>query len=258
MPAKKPKIRVTCASCGNTFDRHPYRINYAKNQFCNRECKANWMSKNITGKDHPRWVDGLVISCGRCGKEFRQESGKLKRNKRNFCSKVCRDKWFVENGIVAGSNNPMWKPPIVKPCDQCGKTIERKKSRVGKNKRTRHFCCKECKHQWHAENLSGENSPMWKGGKAVYKKYYGPNWRRQSKNARKRDGYACRNCGISQKKIRRKLDVHHIRPFKSFGYIRGENDNYKKANELVNLISLCPDCHKAAESGKIPVQTNLL
>jgi 5-methylcytosine-specific restriction endonuclease McrA len=116
-----------------------------------------------------------------------------------------------------------------------------------------------CKREWMKDHLSGlfrgEKGPNWKGGKV---KYYGPNWRHQRTKARERDGYKCRHCGVSQKSLGRRLDVHHIKPFRSFGYIFGQNDNYKIANELSNLISLCPNCHKAVENNEFPIQPNLL
>jgi predicted HNH restriction endonuclease len=38
------------------------------------------------------------------------------------------------------------------------------------------------------------------------------------------------------------LDVHHILPIRYF-----EEENYKEANKLSNLISLCEVCHTTAE-----------
>jgi DEAD/DEAH box helicase domain-containing protein len=42
--------------------------------------------------------------------------------------------------------------------------------------------------------------------------------------------------------------VHHLRPFREFGYVRGENRNDRLANTLENLITLCRACHHQAES----------
>jgi DEAD/DEAH box helicase domain-containing protein len=44
--------------------------------------------------------------------------------------------------------------------------------------------------------------------------------------------------------------VHHIRPFREFNYIPGQNENYQEANQLDNLITLCPSCHRQAEAGQ--------
>jgi 5-methylcytosine-specific restriction endonuclease McrA len=116
----------------------------------------------------------------------------------------------------------------------------------------------ECKYAWISQAFAGENSWNWKGGPDEYPKYYGPNWKRQSRRARKRDGYKCRHCGITQEELGRRLSVHHIIPFRSFDYVRGENNNYKQANLLTNLISLCPDCHRAVHHKGVGVQPNLL
>jgi len=74
----------------------------------------------------------------------------------------------------------------------------------------------------------------------------GPNWAQQRDRARARDGYRCQHCGIVERPGRQH-DVHHLRPFRSFGWVPGQNDNYRTANELDNLITLCPSCHQQAE-----------
>ncbi|MEK6575009.1 MAG: DEAD/DEAH box helicase, partial [Chloroflexota bacterium] len=79
---------------------------------------------------------------------------------------------------------------------------------------------------------------------------YGPNWEAQRNAARARDGYRCRECGAAEPTPPPppQHHVHHIRPFREFGYVRGQNENYKLANELDNLITLCPSCHHRVES----------
>ena len=76
---------------------------------------------------------------------------------------------------------------------------------------------------------------------------YGPNWEVQRRRALERDGYRCRRCGVPDTP-ERPLHVHHIRPFRTFGYVPGENEAYKEANRLDNLITLCPRCHRLAET----------
>jgi DEAD/DEAH box helicase domain-containing protein len=78
---------------------------------------------------------------------------------------------------------------------------------------------------------------------------YGPNWEVQRQAARQRDGYRCRQCGAPERPGRQH-DVHHIQPFRQFGYVRGQNERYLQANALDNLISLCPACHHRAESAR--------
>jgi DEAD/DEAH box helicase domain-containing protein len=78
---------------------------------------------------------------------------------------------------------------------------------------------------------------------------YGPSWPPARQAARARDGYVCRQCGAPQREGR-EHDVHHIRPFREFGFIPGENHNDRLANDLENLITLCPSCHHRAEAAR--------
>lgn len=75
---------------------------------------------------------------------------------------------------------------------------------------------------------------------------YGPNWQKQRQQALSRDNHTCQMCGAKDGM----LHVHHIRPFREFGYIPGKNNNYQQANQLENLITLCPRCHRQAEAGQ--------
>jgi len=83
----------------------------------------------------------------------------------------------------------------------------------------------------------------------------GPNWPTQSARARARDGHACRRCGALEHPGRQH-DVHHVVPFREFGWVPGENDAYLRANHLSNLITLCPNCHRLAEQ-RVAVQSTL-
>ncbi len=78
---------------------------------------------------------------------------------------------------------------------------------------------------------------------------YGPNWEAQRDAARARDGYRCRRCGAPERDGRQH-DVHHLTPFRVFGYVPGKNDLYKLANQSENLITLCPSCHRRAERAR--------
>ncbi len=75
---------------------------------------------------------------------------------------------------------------------------------------------------------------------------YGPGWIRQAAHIRRRDR-CCILCGITRAETRRVLDVHHITPRRMFGYIPGQNCNYRWANHAANLITLCQPCHRRVE-----------
>jgi DEAD/DEAH box helicase domain-containing protein len=78
---------------------------------------------------------------------------------------------------------------------------------------------------------------------------YGPNWEQQRQAARARDGYRCVICGKPEPPDR-PHHVHHRRPFRAFGYVRGENDHYLLANDLDNLMTVCPSCHAKIETAE--------
>jgi DEAD/DEAH box helicase domain-containing protein len=78
---------------------------------------------------------------------------------------------------------------------------------------------------------------------------YGPDWPEVRAAARERDGYHCRQCGAPEREGRAH-DVHHLRPFREFGYVPGENRNDRQANALDNLITLCSTCHHRAEAAR--------
>jgi DEAD/DEAH box helicase domain-containing protein len=75
---------------------------------------------------------------------------------------------------------------------------------------------------------------------------YGPNWARARDAASARDGGRCRQCSAPEREAKAH-DVHHLRPFREFGYVPGENRNDQLANALDNLITLCLACHHRAE-----------
>jgi DEAD/DEAH box helicase domain-containing protein len=75
----------------------------------------------------------------------------------------------------------------------------------------------------------------------------GPNWEEQRNRARARDGHRCRHCGAPERPGRAH-HVHHIQPFRTFGYVRGKNDQYLEANRLENLVTLCTSCHRRVEA----------
>jgi DEAD/DEAH box helicase domain-containing protein len=68
---------------------------------------------------------------------------------------------------------------------------------------------------------------------------YGTEWDRIREKVLRRDGNRCQACGSSESY--QALHVHHITPFRSFS-------NQETANQLQNLITLCPACHRQAES----------
>ncbi len=86
-----------------------------------------------------------------------------------------------------------------------------------------------------AYNLVGLDSPF-------SAKEYGSNWTKQQRKCLKRDDRQCRVCGKTEEEIGRAPAVHHITPRTEF-----DNGEWRKMNELSNLISLCHSCHGQLE-----------
>jgi predicted HNH restriction endonuclease len=107
------------------------------------------------------------------------------------------------------------------------------------------FCSQECMGKYWEEYrvFAGENNGNYIGSYDKHKKYYGENWRKQRREARKRDNYKCVMCGITEEEYGMELSVHHIIPFVAF-------DDYREANKLSNLISVCESCHRKIHSGE--------
>lgn len=93
------------------------------------------------------------------------------------------------------------------------------------------------------KNGKGASNANWKGGKSLWPfgNSRGPNFQEQSEKARERDEQTCQQCGQTEAELGRRLDVHHKIPFENF-------PDWREANDLSNLVSLCQPCHKRLEA----------
>lgn len=192
----------------------------------------------------PRKPDpNLDVACTQCGVIFHTSKQRLRKNKKgNFCSLKCYDAFRRETGYN--------KPPPRKDdpsktlnlvCSQCGKEFKRKIYNIKPSKYGVTFCSRKCAGHWRSENLTGEDSPNWKGG--YHYEYGGSHWKRQRRLARERDHHICQDCGITEQEWGYKLDVHHIVAYDLF-------DDPKDANHLNNLVTLCRKCHSKYHNNK--------
>ena len=118
-------------------------------------------------------------------------------------------------------------------CVQCGKRFAQPRWYVERGMHAQ-FCNNTCRADWEADEafeLVLEGRPEYRGG----------NWKTQAGLARERDGFCCVACGITEDALGRQMDVHHKVPYRLF-------DSPQEANQLSNLISLCPSCHQKIES----------
>lgn len=222
-------ITIKCDNCGKEFQKFPSRIKVGGMNFCSRECKTH---SQINPDSHIEKV------CETCGKTYVVSRFFIEKRNSRYCSKICMYKKFET--IRKGSGNPLWVDKIKTTCIECGKEFFTRQSALdfGASK----FCSARCKYKYHSKIFRGENHWNWKHGKRSEQehRWYGKDWRTIAESVRKRDNYTCQHC--NKKQFIRKLDVHHIKPFRQF------NGNAKEAHKTDNLITLCTSCHKIADS----------
>ena len=77
---------------------------------------------------------------------------------------------------------------------------------------------------------------------------YGDGWNHLRDAVRLRDGYRCQVCGAAESG-KRQHDVHHKVPFRQFlSATEKVPGSYEEANRMLNLVTLCPSCHRIAET----------
>jgi DEAD/DEAH box helicase domain-containing protein len=98
------------------------------------------------------------------------------------------------------------------------------------------FCSKGCRAAWESGRDDGPERVHLRGRP----NRRGGNWRLQADRARKRDGFCCQVCGITEEALGRRLDVHHRVPARTYRLA-------SESNQLENLVTVCPSCHKRLE-----------
>jgi 5-methylcytosine-specific restriction endonuclease McrA len=111
-------------------------------------------------------------------------------------------------------------------CPTCKKEFEVIPSR--KKASLKNYCSPSCRSQGVMQR--GPMSPNWKGGSEGT----------QARAIRRLHGTACMRCGGNEART----DTHHIK-------LRSKGGKHA----LANLLVLCPNCHRLAHDGKIPVET---
>lgn len=211
---KKPIIEKECIFCGEIFQ-------------AKRADAFSCGKRDVLHRPNEK-IKRVKVICDCCGEYFEQTVSTHNRNKRenrkNYCSQKCMGEAYKDRVEIT--------------CSECGKTFQRAKSGYDPNNK-HYFCSKECQKKNTDYILSGEEHYNYINGDTSYIR--GVGWSKARKETRKRDNYTCQHCGITEEQLGKQLDVHHIKPYRLF-------DNSKEANELTNLISLCPSCHHKQEA----------
>lgn len=217
---RKPKIKVACAHCGEILFRFPSRVDGRKH-FCNQRCKAEYQARQGT----------VWLKCEICEGPYpvARYFAEIKDSRRSrYCSNKC--KAIARSRRMMGEGNPNWQPKITLTCVTCDKKFDTTPYWAEKGKP----CCgRPCSNEHRSKTYRREKHWLWKGGRIHD---YGPDWLKIAARARKRDGYTCQDCSLKHKG-RPALHVHHIVSLREF------DGDYEAANQLSNLLTLCPDCH---------------
>lgn len=244
-----------CRECGQPLDRSLKEQHQNRHRFCNRACYDAYRSKRAP----------VILSCELCGKTFVRRRALAEKAEHHLCSSACRVSWLRRNKVrricehcgktfYLAASTPTHNAarfcsrecagnapaPVIVQCEQCGGDF----TTTPYYSKSARFCSKQCRYDWDSAHMLGPNNPNFKHG---LNREYGHNWLRQRQAAIIRDG-TCRICGATNSPHGADLDVHHIVPLVEFG-------DWRKANRLSNLITLCRQCHNAVESGRVACPT---
>lgn len=205
-----PPAIVSCAQCGEMMVRQACEIRKHfqrghEHFYCSTEC---WGRATNVKRHGER-------TCGRCGGPAPRRSsvGSAERG-RIFCSRACleaeRQEEFEQRALAR-----------MKPCERCNAMF------MPANPNIR-FCSTACASRAHAGRMRGDGNPRWKNGATAsrVKPHVTRRFREMRPLVMRRDGHRCVLCEHSEG-----LEVHHI-------------DENPLNNRAVNLVTLCPPCHR--------------
>jgi 5-methylcytosine-specific restriction endonuclease McrA len=195
--------------------------------------------KDNTPVQYGKNYGSVSVECAFCGDSLTRKPSEVRTRTRFFCDYDCKGDFMSQQ---TGEESRRWAGGMVTiECESCGEEVQVKPAEVNESR----FCSQECMLEWRSEQFSGENHPRWQGG---YKRYYGPNWRKQRRRTLERDGFECQICSMDREEHQQEYGcnpvVHHVVRF-------GDFDDYETANKLNNLVTLCKRCHGLVEGGVI-------
>lgn len=115
---------------------------------------------------------------------------------------------------------------VRRECEHCGEKFTLLRSDVERDRRAGRFCSHKCL----CLAMKESNTP----------ETYNRGWAKIKRQARERDEYTCRKCGIKEEELEQRLDVHHIKPVREF-------DEPSDAHTMGNVMCLCRVCHVKTE-----------
>lgn len=200
---------VKCKNCGKEFLTYPSKIKLKKGRYCSRKCYLESR-------------ESVIRKCLYCGNKFKVKKSWFIKGKGKFCSRSCMGKY--QSKFRTGNESSHWQGGAsTLICKNCGKEFKPR----GPYELTQEYPRKYCSRRCAELDMTKEKHPCWKGG--ISKEPYPFDFDKELKEIiKKRDGYQCQLCDISQNGI--ELSIHHI-------------DYNKKNLNKANLITLCKACN---------------
>lgn len=217
----KIAIEIGCSDVTVRNYLRKYKINIRNNSESHIGYKVSErakkiMSKKMRGENNPNWKNGNIKDkCDNCGIDIYVERWKFKTLKHHFCSKKCFYLWQSANKKKQNQ------------CLICKKELKRYNAKLCHTHETIR------RHQLGILNSKGSKNGNWQKG--ISKLPYAFEFNAELKESiRKRDGYICQKCGITEEEhlivYGKVLSIHHI--------------DYNKQNyNEINLITLCGECN---------------
>lgn len=240
-------MSTICPTCGHIFYDYKHKHKIFCSQLCYFEDKIAVV--NCKGCNIPfvkRRAAHTLYCSAKCGFKHRQKRNDPTKSKTKNCEECNKPfkSWTYRNTrycSIRCARNADRKPDNFTNmyCETCGNEYKIHKG-VLKTRKSR-FCSRVCYAEGMSRERQGENNVNYRGGTVRYR---GRNWSKQKRAAMKRDNYKCQICGVNVKSLRKwGYAVHHIKPYREF------DGDYKAANQLSNLITLCRHCHGKVEHG---------
>jgi len=234
---------VTCCQCGKDFHAPPSKAKRNIRNYCSKKCQST----------------KPIMTCEQCGKKYETQRAWIRQSKHHFCSMKCKGLWYRGKRLytftpehkqlfreiqLAKTELNEWRRNHLKKLHEAriGMTLEEVcgPERAAAIKEQKRQAWLGDKNPAYGSKQSGKKNHNWKGGKSFQP--YDSAFNEQLKQLiRKRDGYECKLCGMTQEEhittANARLTIHHI--------------DYDKQNSIPsNLICLCRDCNSRANSNR--------
>ena len=235
---EKIRVKIPCTHCGTLFDIKPYLLNKPTKygRFCSMKCRSLFVGPRATESLKTR----VTLPCSFCGTLFTLQPYRLRDGSKNhFCSISCSTKYTL---AMRWANGPSLVTVICAQCDKEKAIPEWEEREREIRGQTQFFCDRACFGAWKSQHWKLENNPSWKGGWTPH----GKGWAIMCNQVRREQKYRCKDCRVTEKTLRRALDVHHIVAARFF-------ETEEAASTRTNLVALCHKCHVKRERNELPL-----